>query len=97
MIIFVYNPFKRSKQVFQGVERVEERLDKSFRVYKKDGFYKDFPRLCLWWEIKDAINPGNPCEDCVFSNPILHTCENPDEFTFNLSNNKAICAMHHSK
>lgn len=52
MIVFVYNPFERSKQIFQDVNKVEEREDKSFRIYKKDGFYKDFPRLCIWWEVK---------------------------------------------
>lgn len=93
MIIFVYNPFERSKQIFQDVNKVEEREDKSFRIYKKDGFYKDFPRLCIWWEIKETSNLSNPCENCIYNNKIYHSCIDTD-FRFDLGNDRIVCAMY---
>lgn len=98
MIIFVYNPFERSKQIFQDVNRVEEEEDKSFRIYKKDGFYKDFPRLCIWWEVKITTNPNDPCEDCLFNYSKFYSCEDADNFKFTLNNNNnVVCSMHHQK
>ena len=97
MIIFVYNPFERSKQIFQDINRVEEREDKSFRIYKKDGFYKDFPRLCIWWEVKITTNPNDPCEDCLFNYSKFPSCEDVDNFKFTLSDSSVVCSMHHQK
>lgn len=92
MTIFVYNPYERSKQVFQDIYKVEKVPNKGFRVYKDKDFYKEFPRLCIWWEIKETSNRNDPCEDCLFNSK---SCSDKN-FRFSLSNNGVVCAMHQS-
>lgn len=95
MTIFVYNPYERSKQVFQDIYKVE-RTSNGFRVYKDKDFYKDFPRLCVWWEIKETSNPSDPCENCIYNNKTYHNCIDTD-FRFDLDNDRIICAMYEEK
>lgn len=94
MTIFVYNPYERSKQVFQDIYKVE-RTSNGFRVYKDKDFYKDFPRLCVWWKIKETPNPSDPCENCIYNNK-NYPCIDTD-FRFDLDNDRIICAMYEEK
>lgn len=92
MTIFVHNPYERNKQVFQDIYKVEDIPNKGFKVYKDKDFYKEFPRLCLWWEIKETSNKNNPCEDCLFNYLNLKTCLD-EAFKFTLNDGRLVCAL----
>lgn len=95
MTIFVYNPYEKSKKVFQDVYKAEY-TSNGVRIYKNKDFYKDFPKLCIWWEIKETLNHSDPCENCMYNNKIHHNCIDTD-FRFDLDNNKIVCAMYDKK
>lgn len=96
MIIFIYDPYIRKGRIFKNICNVEK-TSNGFRIYKGDGFYKDFHRLCIWWEVKLTLNPNNPCVDCLFNYSTSCGCEDAKDFKFNLGNNRIVCAMYQSR
>lgn len=90
MTIYTYNPYIRKEQIFENIQKVKK-TSNGFRICKDKDFYKDFPRLCIWWEIKETSNPKNPCEDCLFAFSNLSSCKHNKH---NLRNGRVVCAFH---
>lgn len=95
-IVFGYDPYTKNKQYYENIDRIE-RTQKGFRLWDNKGFYKDFHRFCLFWEVGKGEDPHNPCSDCLFNELNLYSCSD-SKSKYNLSDNTGtVCCYYLQK